>query len=254
MKFLFDHVVHFVKDPYKAMADFSELGFHTSPGGQHDYWGTYNTLCYFNNLSYIEWIGLESLKVAENAKHPFSNHLLEDYEMGEGLSQIAFRTSDIEEIKRELNQEGLTTIGPLPGSRIRTDGTLLQWSMLFIKHELPMPFFIQWGQTDAERKQELISNNILKPQDKKLSEIWYAVTDCEKTASLWGEMFQGKVSNIHLDEEKIGLIKKVELPSIDVYFCEDTGQLNSRGERPFKIGIKPNTGKEITKNGALYHI
>ncbi|MFS0861263.1 VOC family protein [Fredinandcohnia sp. 179-A 10B2 NHS] len=251
MDFLFDHVVHYVKDPYKAMADFSELGFHTTPGGQHDFWGTYNTLCYFDNLSYIEWIGLESLQVAKNAKHPFSEHLLEDYEVGEGLSQIAFRTSDIEKIKQELNRKGLTTIGPLPGSRIRPDGTLLKWSMLFIKHQLPMPFFIQWGQTDAERKQELISNNIVKPQDKKLSEIWYAVTDCEKTASLWGEMFKGRVSD---DDDNMGLLKKVELPFIDVYFCEDSDQINSRGQRPYKVGIHPSAGKEVIKYGAIYNI
>ncbi|WP_010282914.1 VOC family protein [Bacillus timonensis] len=161
MDIRFDHVVHYVNDPHQAMAAFQLLGFHTVNGGNHDIWGTYNTLCYFKSLTYIEWIGINNLEITKEGNHPFSRHLYKDYQLEEGLSQIAFRTSSIKTVQKVLTEKGIKTLGPFPGSRKRPDGTLLEWSMLFVDHIHPMPFFIEWGEDEKKGNTNLFQKEFM---------------------------------------------------------------------------------------------
>jgi len=244
----FDHVVHYVNDPFEAMTAFKLLGFHTAKGGNHENWGTYNTLCYFKNLTYIEWIGINNLEVTKEGSHPFSRHLYEDYKRGEGLSQIAFRTNSIDKTNQELTQKGIKTIGPLPGSRKRPDGTILKWSMLFIDHTRPMPFFIEWKGVDRIREQELNEIGVYVPDSKSISFIAYAVKQPENLADIWAKVLNGKVhiSTLPGTEQKAF---KVHFDTIDVYFSFKD---HPRGERPFLVGIEPKATRAIILHGAKY--
>ncbi|MEH7234937.1 VOC family protein [Bacillus sp. JJ1562] len=250
MDIRFDHVVHYVKDPNETRVAFQLLGYHTVNGGNHDIWGTYNTLCYFKNLTYIEWIGINNLDVTMEESHPFSRHLYKDFQLGEGLSQIAFRTSSIKDVQKYLTKKVTKTLGPFPGSRNRPDGTSIEWSMLFISHTHPMPFFIEWGEGDEVRENDLISKGIYVPDTKGISYIGYSVKEPEITAKLWADLFKGTVSETSLPgtEQKAS---KVQFDSIDVYFCNGD---QPRGERPFIIGIEPSLGKKISLHGANYQL
>ncbi|MEH7382321.1 VOC family protein [Bacillus sp. JJ1533] len=250
MEIRFDHVVHYVKDPHNAMAAFQLLGFHTARGGNHENWGTYNSLCYFENLAYIEWIGINNIEVTKEGSHPFSWHLYEDYQLGEGLSQIAFRTSSIKKVKRMLSEKGFETLGPFPGSRKRSDGTLLQWSMLFIRHLQPMPFFIEWGEEDGVREKDLIGKGIYVPGTKSISYIGYSVKEPSTTAKLWADLFNGTLLDTILPGTKQKALQ-VDLESINVYFCKED---HPRGERPYIIGIEPSKGKTKIIHGATYRL
>ncbi|MEH7222359.1 VOC family protein [Bacillus sp. JJ1566] len=250
MDIRFDHVVHYVKDPHETMAAFQLLGFPTVLGGNHEIWGTYNTLCYLKNLAYIEWIGINNLDVTKEGSHPFSRHLYVDYQLGEGLSQIAFRTSSIKNIQKHLSEKEIETLGPFPGSRKRPDGTLLEWSMLFIRHTHPMPFFIQWGEEDEVREKDLISKGIYVPGTKAISYIGYSVKDPEITGKLWANLFNGTVHNSTFPGTKQNVVK-VHFDSIDVYFSRGN---HLRGERPSIVGIEPGLGKKITLHGANYRL
>ncbi|WP_099363191.1 VOC family protein [Fredinandcohnia onubensis] len=249
MDIRFDHVVHYVNDPFEAMTAFRLLGFHTAKGGNHEIWGTYNTLCYFKNLAYIEWIGINHLEVTKEGSHPFSRHLYEDFKRGEGLSQIAFRTNSIDQTNQELTQKGIKTIGPFPGSRMRPDGSLLQWSMLFIDLTQPMPFFIEWGDDDKVREQELIEKEVYVPDSKSISFIAYAVEQAENLADIWAKVLNGTVDNSTIPGTEQKAIK-VHFDTIDVYFI--SLKEHPRGERPFLVGIEPKAQKEISLHGAKY--
>ncbi|MFT4415234.1 VOC family protein [Fredinandcohnia humi] len=257
MKLLFDHLVHFVENPDVAMTAFANLGFHTSKGGRHENWGTENTLCYFRNLQYIEWIGIDRIEVARNAKHPFSDHLLLDNQRGEGLSQIAFRTNSIENLQEELSHLGIRTVGPFPGARKRPDGSLLEWSMLFIESELPVPFYIQWGEEDAVREKGMLEKNMPPFNPNEISFIGYAVENPTKVANLWAKLLNVDVRDtdmVILGIESKGVCKKVHFHGLDIYFCNLPDRIKMRGERPFAVGIQPNEQRWLTLNGASYYI
>ncbi|WP_449539819.1 VOC family protein [Ferdinandcohnia sp. Marseille-Q9671] len=250
MEILLDHVVHYVEDPWEAMKSFRKSGFHTTNGGNHESWGTYNTLSYFKNLAYIEWIGIKHLDVTRASNHPFSQHLLADYKYGEGLSHIAFRTSSIKDVQLELTHKGIKTIGPFPGSRKRPDGTLLKWSMLFIEHTSTMPFFIEWGDEDTTREQELISKELYVPDGKEITYIGYSVKDPDKTAAIWAETFNGTVSDALIPGYQVEA-KKVKFDSIEIFFSI-TNQ--SKRERPYVIGISPSKEKLLHLHGGMYQL
>ena len=58
---------------------------------------------------------------------------------GEGMLQIAIRTDAIEELAVKFSKHGLHTIGPFEGKRMRKDGRLLEWKMLFVKQDKNEP-------------------------------------------------------------------------------------------------------------------
>ncbi|MBE4909654.1 VOC family protein [Bacillus luteolus] len=153
MNITFDHIVHFTQSPEKAMETFKHAGFQAFTGGNHPNWGTHNCLCYFQDLQYIEWIGIKDIEVAKKSDNLLIQQIYADFtSIGEGFSQLAFRTDNMDELVKELKSKQFTVIGPVPGSRKGSDGTTLTWSMLFIEdEELRFPFFIQWGETNDAR-------------------------------------------------------------------------------------------------------
>ncbi len=69
-----------------------------------------------------------------------------------------FEQMPLEELAVKFSKHGIHTIGPFEGKRMRKDGRLLEWKMLFIKQEEngpKLPFFIQWNETDEERRNDL---------------------------------------------------------------------------------------------------
>ena len=131
----FDHLVHAVHcTPEEAAKQMQERGFHTVLGGEHTNWGTWNSLCYFD-LSYIEFLAVQHEEKAKKADNPLVQETVVKLQDGEGMLQIAIRTDAIEELAVKFNKHGLHTIEPFEGKRMRKDGRLLEWKMLFVKQE-----------------------------------------------------------------------------------------------------------------------
>lgn len=148
MAIFFDHLVWFFKNPEKAISPLKQRGLHAVKGGRHESWGTYNTLTYFG-LSYIEFLGIENLSIAEkHGENRLVTQIVEQLakERREGPAKVALRTNQIEELAKKFKAEGLTVYGPLTGERVRADGQVIRWSLLFpeyAENKVSLPFFIE---------------------------------------------------------------------------------------------------------------
>ncbi|MCL6517670.1 VOC family protein [Alicyclobacillus sp.] len=156
MDLRFDHLIHAVKDPDRVRREFAEaFGWHTVAGGEHPGFGTHNALAYFG-LPYIEWVGVRDEAVA--ARRPFGRDVLRAVRAGGGPLQFAVRTRDIEGLARRWRAAGLVHEGPVEASRVRPDGVVLRWRMLFpeqVPGRLLLPFVIEWPQDDEQRLEGL---------------------------------------------------------------------------------------------------
>lgn len=156
-----DHIVHFVSSPEKTMEQLKKEGLHVVEGGQHEQWGTYNALCYFDS-TYIELIGIyDHEKFRKASRVPFSLHetYVKNY-YEDGLTRVALSTTTIEADAKKFQQLGFNVIGPERFSRTRPDGSVVSWQLLYVGSDdlqLDLPFFIQWDQPEQQRVQELKS-------------------------------------------------------------------------------------------------
>ncbi|KAB2330236.1 VOC family protein [Cytobacillus depressus] len=250
MELQFDHIVHFIEGhPKKAIKEWQKQGIQGAMGGSHEKWGTYNSLLYART-SYIEFLAMENKVNAETCDNPLISQLVSDLHNGEGIGQICFRTTNIEKLKKELEEKGCSTLPIFPGSRKRQDGSIIHWKMLFIKGEstLPFPFFIEWGQSDEVRFKELKEMDMIdgKLEKHQIKSILFACRNAEQSASEWSRLFDFPIKSIGLDS--VSSLKKATVLSgnTEIIFCEPLNEegmiyhtLQSRGERPFSIQFGP---------------
>lgn len=246
--YAFDHLVHLVHDPKKAMEALRKCGIQAVEGGSHSDWGTFNTLCYFD-LSYIEYLGVENPAVAEKARdNPLVHQALEDLAHGEGPARIALRTDNLEEASRLLEEQGWRMNGPFPGIRIRPDGSVLRWTLMFPEWpdgELPPPFLIQWEQTDEERRRDLQLRKAMMPHpagDLRLKHIAFTVQNLGRAAE-WEKGFGLRPGKEYVDMELNAVCRELKLMGGHLLFCAPIGDgpvqriLQKRGERPFLVSF-----------------
>ncbi|MFH7834532.1 VOC family protein [Bacillus luti] len=261
---LFDHLVHAVHcTPEEAAKQIQELGFHTALGGEHMNWGTWNSLCYFD-LSYIEFLAVQHEEKAKEADNPLVQETVVKLQNGEGMLQIAIRTDAIEELADKLSKHGLHTIGPFEGKRMRQDGRLLEWKMLFVKQEEngpKLPFFIQWNETDEERRYDLRNVGTIAEHKNKVQQIetiHYAVKNVRETVWKWKEIMELTASTVIQNEEWNAECQSVSFGDIHVQFCEPIGEgvvlkcLKNQGEHPFAVEFKGENKREHEVLGSLY--
>ncbi|MFE7374800.1 VOC family protein [Bacillus cereus] len=260
----FDHLVHTVHGtPEEAAKQMQELGFHTVLGGEHTNWGTWNSLSYFD-LSYIEFLAVQHEEKAKEAENPLVQETVVKLQNGEGMLQIAIRTDAIEELAVNFNKYGLHTIGPFEGKRMRKDGRLLEWKMLFVKQEEngpKLPFFIQWNETDEERRNDLRNSGTITEHKNKVQQIetiHYAVKNVRETVRKWKEVMGLSTSSVVKNEKWNAECQSVVFGDIHVQFCEPIGEglvlehLNKNGENPFAVEFKGGNKREHEVLGSLY--
>ncbi|MGE5703992.1 MAG: VOC family protein [Clostridia bacterium] len=247
MKLAFDHIVHFANDPVQAAAILRENGLHALEGGRHSNWGTYNSLSYFD-LSYVEFLGIFDRSLAETeTKNLLVRDIAGRLPDREGFATLALRTNDIEHTAVLLKSRGLGVIGPFPGSRTRPDGKVIEWSMLFIESEhsvLPLPFFIQWGEEDNERRIDLQERGVIAPHtlgNLALRHVLFAVRDLDQRISEWSSWFSLEAGEAYFDPALQATCRTLQLPGGNLVFSSPTGDgvvatiLAERGETPFAL-------------------
>ena len=248
MEFSFDHLVHFVQSPQEAVEEMNNLGLHAFAGGNHEKWGTYNSLSYFG-LSYIEFLGIRDRVKAEEAAlhHDLTKQAINLLPTIQGFNRIALRTNRIEEVAEKARILGFKIDGPIEGARTREDGVTIRWKMLFIKHEqtdLPLPFIIQWDQSDEERQLDLEDKiNGHSIGKVKIQDLVFAVWDLERQTEKWSRFFGLKKSSPYVDEELKATCIQLSLGGGNLTFASPSGDgflsdyLNQRGEGPFLLRL-----------------
>lgn len=252
MNFAFDHLVFFSNKPEETILPLKNKGIHTVHGGRHEHWGTYNSLAYFG-LSYIEFLGIERLSLAEQEKeNRLVTQIVEQLakKHREGPAKIAIRTNDLSELAEKFKAEGFTVYGPLPGERVLADGEVIKWSLLFPESnnsELSLPFFIQWEKTDEERLAELKEQGLIGAHtagNPKLASVGFVVHDLEKTLDEWGRLVKLPITKEYMDQSFNARCKNVELLGTELAFCTPLGEgiaqnvLQEKGETPFLVTLK----------------
>ncbi|CAM3721879.1 VOC family protein [Mesobacillus thioparans] len=251
MQFFFDHLVWFFKNPEKAISPINQKGLHVVKGGRHESWGTYNTLTYFG-LSYIEFLGIENLSIAEkHNENRLITQIVEQLakESREGPAKVAIRTNQIEELAIKLKTEGLIVYGPLTGERVRADGQLIRWSLLFpeyAENKVPLPFFIQWEKSDEERYSELEEQRVIGSHiigQPKLESVGFVVNDLDQTPEIWRKLFGLKQGEEYIDTELNARCRILELDRTNLLFFTPIGDgpaakvLKEKGETPFLVNL-----------------
>ncbi|MDP9651394.1 VOC family protein [Paraburkholderia caledonica] len=122
MPLLPDHLVIRVHDLEQTIADFTETGFTVQRGGTHADGSTHNALVGFADGSYIELIAF--LKDAR--EHRWWD---EQHRAGEGFVDFALLPDSVSRTVEAAYARGLRYDGPIPGGRIRPDGTRLEWQI-----------------------------------------------------------------------------------------------------------------------------
>lgn len=218
-----DHIVHFVEKPEEAMEELRAEGLHVVPGGKHEQWGTYNALCYFNEI-YIELIGInDHKKFKEAAAIPYTLH--ETYARNNfknGLTRVAISTTAIQEDAERFRAAGYDVIGPDRFSRTRPDGSLVSWQLLHVGNknaQIDFPFFIQWELQEEERVNDMKERGIIDKHAAghlKIADVSYIVSNFEMARSL---LHLCHLENtIKVDEEMKVEVMTVHTPSGNLSF------------------------------------
>ncbi|MED4227846.1 VOC family protein [Neobacillus cucumis] len=251
MQFFFDHLVWFFKKPEQAISPLKQRGLHVVIGGRHESWGTYNTLTYFG-LSYIEFLGIENLSIAEkHVENGLITHIVQQLaKVGrEGPAKVAIRTNQIEELATKLKAEGLTVYGPLTGERVRADGNVIRWSLLFPEYpenKVSLPFFIEWEKSDEERYSEIEVQGLIGPHllgQPKLESVGFVVNNLDETLEIWKKLFGLKQGKKYTDTEINARCRILKLNGTNLLFCTPIGDgpatkvLKEKGETPFLVNL-----------------
>ncbi|WAH38783.1 VOC family protein [Alicyclobacillus dauci] len=243
MNIQLDHLLQAVKSPEDARLAFErQLGVHTTTGGSHPQWGTYNTLCYFG-LSYIEWVGVRDEEVA--VRTDFGRNVIERLAVHEGPIQFALRTENMDEIVNRWAQQGVPFDGPINASRSRPDGTILHWRMLFPRQQggtsFKLPFFIEWGSGDGDRAEDLRRTGALPTKPLfRMAAIHSVVEDLDLVKERW-DMYYPVALDVASDSE-CGEGLQATVGDVDLYFWRPFSAnmrqiVSDVGETPYQLDL-----------------
>ena len=212
-----DHVVYFTeKLPTEVVEEQISLGWHTVVGGSHEKWGTHNALMYVNN-AYLEWLTVEHQGIAEEANHQLVDLLLRDISEGEDWGTICFSVAGLDAFNERLKLMGFKTSGVIQAERKTLDGNLRKWKMLFVNQELssklPLPFFIEWEEGEAERFKGLRNDGTISPDNEQLeiTECHFSVSIPTEEAAKWASLLSTEVTDgntIKLPNTLLKFLKK----------------------------------------------
>lgn len=174
-----DHLMWSAPDLSLGANAFRALtGISPRPGGSHSGRGTMNALVSFEHGQYLEILAPDPAQRIDNAQLQRLRGFQEPR-----LETFCCRGEPLEDIGRRADQLGLAHSGPLAYERLRPDGVLLRWQLLFLgQHDYPglVPFFIDWADsphpaTEQTETIELVEITALTPEPQGLQDLYRAL-------------------------------------------------------------------------------
>ncbi|MGO3048483.1 VOC family protein [Staphylococcus casei] len=186
-----DHIIHYVHQ----LNDFKYPGhlFTLHQGGQHVRLGTFNRLAYLNN-AYIELLDvfkpeiLQKVIKSDEGRVSFPSKIVQDH-YKQGLKTLAFRTQDMEQLKKDLENRNIEVIGPVHMHRENKKGDKTSWKLLYIAdpdYRVKPPFFIQWNEREEVRNKKIAP---FQQKEFSVKGIELYSTERAHTVKKWQEWF-----------------------------------------------------------------
>ena len=170
----FDHIVLGAADLKTGVKELEDLtGVQAEYGGKHPHLGTENALINLGEHQYLEVLApVAGAKL--DASVSFFSKLPKLTPVGFGVS-----TPDAESMAQMLKAGGYTTAAPRLGSRLRPDGSKLEWKTFDIETpQMEMaPFFIEWSATTVHPSKnspagcKLVSIELTDPHAAELQKL-----------------------------------------------------------------------------------
>jgi len=138
-----DHLLLGIADLDRGITWMQEkTGVKATIGGTHPGLGTRNALISLGNLQYIEIISLDPMQKRLGPTATCVKDLTAPQ-----LITWAASTWDIDALSQQAQAAGYEIEGPIPGQRMKPDGTILKWKTAKLITRLGdmVPFFIEWG-------------------------------------------------------------------------------------------------------------
>jgi len=144
-----DHIIVGISDLEVGIEQLEALtGVRAVIGGEHPGRGTRNALISLGSGHYLELLA----PVPGGVIDEFDD-LAGDLETFSELTPLgwAASTSSMDALAQKLTAAGYEIDGPVPGSRVKPDGSVLEWKTLVITQPLldGAPFFIEWGESSV---------------------------------------------------------------------------------------------------------
>ena len=177
---MLDHLVYGVPSLTAGIDSIErETGVRARLGGSHPGRGTHNALLSLGPGHYLEIIALDPAQSdVPDLLFPELRHL-----RVASLVSWAISVADIEDATEQAQAANLRLIGPLDGSRMRSDGSLLRWKTLRIAAPsfALVPFFIAWDKETIHPSQD-------SPSGCKLVSVEIQHTDPDRLRRLLGKL------------------------------------------------------------------
>jgi hypothetical protein len=145
---------------------YQRTGVRAAAGGVHPGAGTKNALLSLGKLRYLEIIApYPSQPVSADPRHVASLK-------NPALVGWALHRQDLKRFASLLQNDGIDSVGPKPGSRARPDGNTLSWASLTLKNDEDgvLPFFIEWNSKS-------LHPSIDAPAGCRLTDLWVMAPD-----------------------------------------------------------------------------
>ena len=150
---LLDHILLGCQDLEHGIAFVEErTGVRAAFGGVHPGRGTQNALLSLGTRRYLEIIAPDPKQSGE-PQYPIITKLAEPRLFG-----WAAHPGDLQSLAARLAQSRIAAVGPIPGSRKRPDGRILQWKTLTLKNDAAslLPFFIEWSSDSVHPSEDSV--------------------------------------------------------------------------------------------------
>jgi hypothetical protein len=161
-----DHLVYATPDLPAAVSSLAEQGITLSPGGAHVGRGTRNFLAGLGGTTYLEVIGPDAEQPDPEEPRSFGIDNL----AAPRLVTWAARVPRLSDALKAAAEAGYELLGPVPMSRRRPDGVLLEWELAFPPGgDGLVPFLIDWHESPhptetLEHGTRLVSLRAAHPQ------------------------------------------------------------------------------------------
>lgn len=161
-----DHLVYATQDLAGTVSSLGEQGIALSPGGPHVGRGTRNFLAGLSGATYLEVIGPDAEQPEPEEPRSFGIDTL----AAPRLVTWAARVPRLSDALKTAAEAAYELLGPVPMSRRRPDGVLLEWELAFPPDgDGLVPFLIDWHESPhpsgtLEHSTRLASLRAVHPQ------------------------------------------------------------------------------------------